>query len=214
MTETNAPQLHPSTPAYWQNRWQEGRTGWDLGGIHLLFPDLLAVALRHGLLAGSAIIEPGCGRAHTSAALAKLGYQATAFDVSADAVVAAKILYSDVAGLNVVVADTFHLPEKWQGSFDALYDRAVLNALPTEVRSTYVNACASLLKPGGLLLSLPFTKLTIEEKDGPPFAISEIGLQELLSGQFEKVHHDERTVQEKDSKIMVELIAVWRKKMG
>lgn len=211
MTEKKT--LHPaSTPAYWQSRWQEGRTGWDLGGIHRLFPDLLAVAESHGLVAGSSVIEPGCGRAHTSAALAGLGYFATAFDVSPVAVSEAKKLYSGVAGLNITLADAFQLPVTWQRSFDALYDRAVLNALPVERRKDYVRACASVLKPGGLLLSLPFTRLYIGESAGPPFAIPEVELMELLSVDFEKAHHDERPCTEKDSKIAVEMIAVWRRK--
>lgn len=213
VVDTTQSQLPASNPAYWQLRWQEGRTGWDLGGIHKLFPELLAAAQRHGLAAGSAIIEPGCGRAHTSAALARMGYQTTAFDVSADAVAEAKKLYAEVSGLQIAVADVFQLPEKWTGSFDALYDRAVMNALPAEVRVDFVRACAAVLKPGGLLLTLPFTVLNIDEQDGPPFAINESGLQELLSGRFECIHHDERQTQE-DSKIAAEMIAVWRKKKG
>jgi len=96
--------------------------------------------------------------------------------------------------------------------FDAVYDRAVLCALPREARPAYVKTCAALLKRGGLMLSIPFTKLHIGESEGPPFAITENALIELFQDQFEKIYHHESPVNAEDSKIASELVAVWKKK--
>lgn len=199
-------------PSYWQSRWREGRTGWDLGGVHPFFSELINHASSAGLKASGYVIEPGCGRAHTGAALAKLGYNVTAFDVSQEAVDAAKKLYAHLANLELVVADLFALPDSWTNMFDAVYDRAVLCALPRSIRPVYVEACAKMLKPGGLFLSIPFTKLHITESEGPPFAVCEEDLEEMFASKFEKVVHIDKPHDEKDSKIACEMLVIRRRK--
>lgn len=205
-------ELRPSDPAYWQNRWKEGRTGWDQGGIHPLFPDLFAAAKEAGLRDGAKIVEPGCGRAHTAAMLARSGFDVTAFDVSEDAIAAAQSLYADIPRLRLLVANLFDPLPEWNDSFDAVYDRAVLCALPQEVRSKYVATCVRILKPGGLFMSLPFARLHIGDSEGPPFAIPENQFSELLTPGFVKISHRLVEHREADSKIAAEMIAVWRKK--
>ncbi len=199
-------------PSYWQSRWREGRTGWDLGGVHPLFSELIDHASAAGLEEGGFILEPGCGRAHTGAALAGLGYKVTAFDVSQEAVDAAKKLYAHLANLELVVADLFALSNSWTNKFDAVYDRAVLCALPRSIRPAYVETCAKMIKPGGLFLSIPFTKLNIAESEGPPFAVCENDLEEMFTSRFEKVVHIEKPHLEKDSKIACEMLVIRRRK--
>ncbi len=201
-----------ANPTYWQNRWLEGRTGWDLGGVHPLFSELMQEANAAGLKPNARVIEPGCGRAHTGAALAKMNYKVTAFDVSKDAIDAANVLYANETKLELVVADLFALPSNWSNSFDAVYDRAVLCALPQASRPSYVHACAKILKTGGLFLSIPFTKLHISVSEGPPFAVDEANLETLFEAAFEKVSHIEKPHGVKDSKIACEMLIVWRKK--
>jgi SAM-dependent methyltransferase len=205
-------ELLPSNPEYWRQRWRDGRTGWDQGGIHPLFPELLAAAKQSGLAAGARILEPGCGRAHTSAALAQSGFRMTAFDVSELAITAARALYQNVPHLELTVADLFAPAAAWSGAFDAVYDRAVLCALPRAVRARYVATVSGVLKPGGLFLSLPFVRLHITDQDGPPFAVPEQEFSDLLAPEFEKIFHRSVEHQEPDSKIATEMIAVWRKK--
>jgi len=201
-----------ANPSYWQKRWREGRTGWDLGGVHPLFSELMQQANLSGLKSKSRIIEPGCGRAHTGAVLARMGHKVTAFDVSEEAVSAARTLYAGEENLDLVVADLFALPSNWSDSFDAVYDRAVLCALPQASRANYIDACARILKTQGLFLSIPFTKLHITESEGPPFAVSEESLFKLFESSFKKVVHIEKTCNEKDSKIASEMMIIWQKR--
>lgn len=201
-----------SNPSYWQSRWREGRTAWDQGGVHPLFSELMVAAQKAGLKPGSRMIEPGCGRAHTGAALAKLNYKVTSFDVSREAIDAAKILYAKEPNLELVVADLFALPATWTNSFDAVYDRAVLCALPHASRPAYVTTCVNLLKSGGLFLSIPFTKLHIPESSGPPFEVNEDSINKLFESDFVKIAHIEKPLVEKDAKIAAEMMIVWRKK--
>jgi SAM-dependent methyltransferase len=201
-----------ANPSYWQSRWREGRTAWDQGGVHPLFNDLMREAQSAGLKSESRVIEPGCGRAHTGAALAKMKYQVTSFDVSKEAVEAAKLLYAKESNLNLIVADLFSLPVSWSNSFDAIYDRAVLCALPPPSRPAYVATCLRILKSGGLFLSIPFTKLHKSEQSGPPFAIDEGGIEAHFGKDFVKVVHRDMPLAEPDAKIASEMIIVWRKK--
>jgi len=204
--------LEAGHPSYWQDRWREGRTGWDLGGVHPFFPELMKQGDLAGLKPGAKILEPGCGRAHTGAVLAQKGYKVTAFDVSGEAIEAAKSLYSNVANLDLLVADVFDLPPSWNDSFDGVYDRAVLCALPKASRAIYIETCARILRSGGLFLSIPFTKLNITESEGPPFAVGAKSLNELLMNKFEKVFQSEKPHLDIDSKISCEMLIVWRKK--
>src|SRR5262249_45494348 len=97
------------TREFWAERWQSGQTGWDFGVAHPGLAILIAEATSSGLLpanpAQCRILEPGCGRAHGAAALARIGYRVTAFDVVPEAIAAARALYADVPGLELVVAD-------------------------------------------------------------------------------------------------------------
>lgn len=202
----------PAAASYWQARWRDGRTGWDQGRVHPLFDELIAAGEVAGLARGARILEPGCGRAHAGAALAKAGYDVTAVDVSPLAVAGAKELYGNVRNLRVMEMDMFRPATDLIGTFDAIYDRAVLCALPKHARPGYVQSCVALLKPGGLFMSLPFSKLHISENDGPPFAVSAEHFIELFEKDFEKVSMKEVPHTEPDSKIAVEMIAVWRKR--
>lgn len=197
---------------HWRTRWIEGRTGWDLGGPHPHLERLLQEAHDWGLLREPArILEPGAGRAHNGAALARRGNHVTAFDLVPEAMDAARQLYAGVSGLNLVVADVFALPEAWFGVFDAVFDRAMLCALPPTLRGAYVRAMFDVLVPGGVFLSLPFTVVDYPDGgSGPPFAVPMPELEQLLSPGFALVHAEEKPVL--DGKIRREMISVWRRR--
>ena len=62
----------------------------------------------------------------------------------------------------------------------AFYDRAALVAMPPVMQPAYVSQLLSLLAPGavGLINSLEYPP---EAMDGPPFAINEARVRELLA---------------------------------
>lgn len=197
----------------WRTRWLEGRTGWDLGGPHPYLTDLLAEAQSWRLLPqGARILEPGAGRAHNGAALARAGFAVTSFDMVPEAISAARELYADVPGLDLKVANALDLPLAWRGAFAAVFDRAMLCALAEPNRSAYVRSMFDALTPGGLFMSLPFTVVEHEPGgSGPPFAVPMSDLERLLSAGFALVHAEERPWQG-SGKVRCELVGLWRRR--
>jgi SAM-dependent methyltransferase len=197
----------------WRVRWVEGRTGWDLGGPHPALEKLLTEARDWRLLPDRArILEPGAGRAHNGAALARQGYQVISFDLVPEAIEEARRLYDGVAGLELAVADAFALPPAWVGAFDAVFDRAMLCALPPARRRDYLRSMFEALVPGGAFLSLPFTEVEYPPGgSGPPFALPMPELERLMSPGFALVHAEERPLPD-DIKIRREMICVWRRR--
>jgi thiopurine S-methyltransferase len=205
---------NPASPAFWNERWASGRTGWDMGGPHPLLGRLVDEAKDYRLLPdGARILEPGCGRAHNGAALARQGYQVVSSDVSPGAIAAAKELYADVPHLELCVQDAMAVVPAWKESFQAVFDRAFLCALPPALRADYVKTVFSHLAPGGLFLSLPFTKVVLEEgRSGPPFALTMSELTELLSSGFSLVHAEEHRNPNQDDRIQSEMICIFRRR--
>lgn len=174
---------------FWRDRWHEGRTGWDLGGPHAALSPLLEAAESLGYLRqGTRILEPGCGRAHGGAFMAGHGYVVTSFDVIEQAVSQARQLYHNIPGLVIEVGDALCPKPQWLGAFAAVVDRAMLCALPAAFRPRYVQAMATVLEPGGIIMSIPFTKLSGDAGNGPPYAITRDEVQAICHGVFDLVY--------------------------
>ena len=60
----------------WEERYQQGDTGWDRGSTSLA----LYTWLDNGALKPCRILIPGCGRGHEVVALAQLDYDVTRCD--------------------------------------------------------------------------------------------------------------------------------------
>lgn len=200
--------------AFCQDRWKNGQTGWDFGNPHPHLERLMTAALESGWLEPKArILEPGCGRAHNGAELAQRGFQVVAYDSVSLAIAEAQALYGALPGLTLVCRDALVLHSDWQQAFDAVFDRAMLCALPPARRQIYVQTCFAHLKPDGLFLSLPFSEvIPTDGKQGPPYALSLRELVDLLSPGFAIVHAEERTDGGTDARIKREVVCVWRRR--
>ena len=153
---------------FWTGRYRSGQTGWDRGGAS---PKLQSW-LDGGLLVPPArIAVPGCGRGWEVAALAKLGFEVTGIDYTAEAVDAARanLAAADVRA-EIVKADVLH----WQPDepFDVIYEQTCLCALHPDHWVAYGTALSQWLRPGGLLLAL-FIQRAPEASEGfvvgPPY---------------------------------------------
>jgi SAM-dependent methyltransferase len=200
---------------FWQGRWETGQTGWDLGGPHPHLQRLIAEALESGWLEPRGrILEPGCGRAHNGAALARQGFHVVAFDAVERATQEAKHLYGEQPGLTLVTRNALVTHQDWRESFDAIFDRAMLCALSPDQRHAYVHACFEHLRPDGVFLSMPFSVVTHEnpDKKGPPYAITLSELTDLLVPGFAMVHMEERDDGATDGRIKKEMLCIWRRR--
>ncbi|MBD2534766.1 class I SAM-dependent methyltransferase [Nostoc flagelliforme FACHB-838] len=135
----------------------------------------------------------GCGLGDDAEALAKLGFEVTAFDISATAIAWCHQRFPD-SSVNYVVADLFALPAQWQLGFDFVFECRNIQALPLNVRSSAISSVASVVAPSGVLLLISRVRDTEAEPSGPPWPLSELefkqfetlGLQEVKKTVYQE----------------------------
>jgi SAM-dependent methyltransferase len=174
MTTPQFPKHDPASADFWEVRYRENFTPWDAGRV----PAFLAELVRTGKKPG-AVLVPGCGSAHDVAFMAKHGWDVLAVDFSPAAVEAAKALLGEYAD-RVRQADYFGDTLK-PASFEFIYERAFLCALPRRLWDDWARRTAELLAPGGLLAGYFFFD---SNEKGPPFGLQAGELEALLSANF------------------------------
>ena len=207
--QDQSPQDRSHETSWWNNRWVEGRTGWDLGGPHPHAEMVIQECQRLGLTVGPTVLLPGCGRAHDGAFLARQGFKVVATDISSSAIAEAKALYSSVDNLEIKEGDALACPISERASFDVIFDRAMLCALRPELRPLYLDATATRLRPGGVFAGILFARVG-EGIAGPPFAIASEELVQLFGKYFEILVDSERTDGSCDDRILIERIFIAR----
>lgn len=166
----------PLSPAFWDERFDQGFTPWDRGGV----PEALR-QFGAAPAAGAACLIPGCGSAYELAFLCQAGWDATAIDFSPAAVAAARGAVGPWAG-RVLEADFFTFEP--QRPLQLIYERAFLCALPRAMWPRVAARWAALLAPGAVLAGYFFFD---EGAKGPPFGIARARLDALLQADFECV---------------------------
>jgi len=153
-------------PDFWEEIYQAGRAGWDLGGptptLHRL--------LESGEIKPGRVIVLGAGRGHDARDWARHGFQVTAVDFAADAVAAMRDLADPAAPTEIVQADIFALPPKLNHKFDVVLEYTCFCAINPARRDEYASVVARLIKPGGTYAALLFP--LDQHVGGPPFAVS------------------------------------------
>ena len=158
----------------WLERWQIGRTGWHE-------PDGNAGLKRHWDIEGRRVLVPLCGKSPDLLWLEARGNAVTGVELSELAVTAFfeenELEFTQSANryeaverdLTLICGDYFEFDEP--GSFDALYDRGSLVALPADLRPKYAAHTRRLLSDGAhvFLITVEYDQA---QADGPPFSLS------------------------------------------
>ena len=130
------------------NRW------WDADGpqkaLHVLNPVRLQYVADRVSLAGAKVLDVGCGAGLLSEALAGEGARVTAIDLAPELIDVAK-LHQLEAGLQIDyrLQSAEDLATELPGTFDAVTCMEMLEHVPDP--GSVIEACARLLKPGGML---------------------------------------------------------------
>ena len=124
---------------------------------------------------GRSAVVVGCGLGDDAEALARAGFEVTAFDVAPSAIAWAKQRFSESA-VNYQVADLFDLSADWLGQFDLVFEFRTLQALPVAVRAEAIEQVAALVRPGGTVIVVTYTREADEVFEGPPWPLSEVEL--------------------------------------
>jgi SAM-dependent methyltransferase len=157
--------LDVNTPAFWEEVYQGGRAGWDLGGPTPAFRRLLA----GGEFAPGRLIVLGAGRGHDAREFARHGFRVTAVDFAAEAVRGMRALADPAAPVDVLQADIFHLPPGLDRAFDYVLEYTCFCAIHPARRPEYADLVTRLLRPGGTYIALAFP--IGHHAGGPPFAV-------------------------------------------
>ncbi|OYD90822.1 SAM-dependent methyltransferase [Nostoc sp. 'Peltigera membranacea cyanobiont' 210A] len=123
----------------------------------------------------------GCGLGDDAEALAHLGFEVTAFDISPTAIAWCQERFPD-STVNYVVADLLAIPSQWHQAFDFVFECRNIQALPLNVRSGVISSVTSFVAPSGILLLITRVRDTEVEPSGPPWPLSDSEL-----AQFENV---------------------------
>lgn len=142
-------------------------------------PLLLSWLDQPGLeVAGSDALVVGCGLGDDAAELARRGCRVVAFDVSPTAVAWARQRFAatDHAGdVTFRTADLLDLPDDLVGSAGLVVEVRTVQSLPEELRGDAMQAIASTVAPGGLLVHAGLVATNPRAAatwQGPPWALS------------------------------------------
>ncbi|WP_394827373.1 thiopurine S-methyltransferase [Pendulispora albinea] len=176
--------------SFWIERWREGRIAFHEGRPN-------AYLARHlGRLGPSRrVLVPLCGKSEDMAHLAAAGHQVIGVELVEDAVRAffaehevdpavrehGPFTAYEADRITLLAGDWFAATPELVGPVDALYDRAALVALPSEMRARYVAALRALVPKGspGIVVTLEYYQARI---GGPPFSVPEGTLRSLFDG--------------------------------
>ena len=148
---------------YWERRWQDQQTGWDIGQaspplMHYVTP-LLSDNPR--------ILIPGAGRAYEAIALHQMGFT--------------NVMVCDFPEEHLLVGDFFDLP--LSSEVDLVLEQTFFCAIDPSLRPRYVEKMYDILRPGGRLAGVLFAKPF--PFTGPPFGGTRREYEALFSKQFQ-----------------------------
>ncbi len=191
-------------PEFWHSKWASNQIGFHLDDVN---PLLTEHWHKTEPKREEKVFVPLCGKSEDLVWLASKHDEVHGVELSSIAVRSffAEHFYTPLVvqvnahhelyqfdELSIYTGDYFTAPVE---SYDIVYDRAALIALPEEMRQEYVARLKSLLKPGGriLLVTLDYEQ---HEMAGPPFSVPQLEIEQLFSEfSVERLHQDSANAQ-------------------
>lgn len=191
-------------PEFWHSKWASNQIGFHLDDVN---PLLIEHWHRTQPKREDKIFVPLCGKSEDLVWLATKHNQVHGVELSSIAVRSffAEHFYTPLViqlnahhelyqfdELSIYTGDYFTAPVE---TYDIVYDRAALVALPEEMRKEYVERLKSLLNPGGriLLVTLDYEQ---HEMAGPPFSVPQEEIEQLFAEfSVERLHQDSANAQ-------------------
>lgn len=155
---------------FWNNRYCEQSTGWDLGQVSPPIKAYIDQLTDKGLK----ILIPGCGNAYEAEYLFKQGFSNVyVLDFAPLALENFKKRCPDFPDDHMIIGDFF----QQNGQYDLIIEQTMFCAIDPKLRSAYAEKIAELLSENGKLVGLFFDR---EFEGGPPFG----GSKEEYFGYF------------------------------
>ena len=173
MKTTDSPSIDVN---FWDDLFVKGTMPWDCNQA----PEELKRYLSRTSNDAQSVFIPGCGAAYEVSHFVEHGHDVIAMDYSAEAVNLAKSKLGQHQD-KVVLGDVFN--EALFQTFDVIYERAFLAALPRDKWEDYFAMIDRLLTRGGLLVG--YFVIDDEYRSRfPPFCLRSGELAERLESSF------------------------------
>lgn len=186
---------------FWHSRWQEKRIGFNQSAVN---PLLMKYFKRLNLPAGSRVFVALCGKSIDMAWLAAQGYNVVGVELVETAIQAffteqdityivrqhadnpaIKYYQGQFSGQTITlwVADIFALTAEDIGRVNAIYDKAALIALPTDMRVKYsAQMCHLSANAPQFIITLNYDQ---SKKEGPPFSVSSEQIKQYYGSNYQ-----------------------------
>ncbi|MEL6689458.1 MAG: thiopurine S-methyltransferase [Pseudomonadota bacterium] len=164
--------------SFWHERWTSGRIAFHEGA-----PNALLVKHWPALGMGRRVFVPLCGKAVDLIWLAAQGHEVVGAELDPIAVEAfyaengltptrtkhGELTLFEAGEISIWQGDIFALTAEMLGSVDAVFDRAALVALPSEMRVSYAAHCTGLAQAAPqLLITYEYANPAMK---GPPHSV-------------------------------------------
>ncbi len=197
-----------NSPRKWDQNYEQGTDGWDLGGPTPIFKRLLS---SRELIPGRMIVL-GAGRGHDAREFARHGFQVTAVDFASQAVQEMRNLATPDAPVEILQHDIFTLPESFNDAFDYVLEYTCFCAIDPKRRAEYADLVTRLLKPNGIYIDLAFP--LDGRKGGPPFAVSAAEILDLFQARGFKLISREKPAESVSPRRRAEELFLFQKNIG
>ena len=170
---------------FWNKRYLDNNTAWDLGGPTPILSDYLKKNCKIGK-----VCILGCGNGYDALEFSKYKNEVYAVDFAAEALKNLRIK-SDESSLmlNLVNEDIFNLHNTYSVFFDLVFEYTCFCAIDPKRRKEYFNVIYKILNKGGLLFAI-FIPLDKEvSDDGPPFGVDLKQIERLTSNRFKIIEN-------------------------
>lgn len=184
---------------FWEERYQQGNTGWDLGEPA---PPLVRFLQSSEAPPPGKTAVLGCGRGYDALLFASYGFEVVGFDFARSAIQDALNNQQLLTNQSLIIKgfgnylptkaqflerDIFRLSSEFLGQFDYVVEHTCFCAISPDQRSNYVELVESILKPDGQLFGLFFTH---SRPGGPPFGITPTEIRRYFQEKFQIVSLD------------------------
>ncbi len=161
--------------SFWESRYQNNQTGWDVGYISTPLKDYIDQLINKDIK----ILIPGAGNSHEAEYLWNNGFKNIyILDIAEHPLLNFKSRIPDFPGSHLIHDDFFKIKD----TFDLIIEHTFFCALNPDLREKYALKMHNLLNTNGKLIGLLFDfELT---KEGPPFGGSNQEYSNCFSKYF------------------------------
>ena len=155
------------SPDYWEESYQSGEMGWDLGRTTPVFENWIQYKSNP-----LSICILGAGNGWDALHFSKLGHTVTAVDFAESAINNMnKSAQRYDLSINVLHLDIFDLSQNFHQDFDVVLEYTCFCAIDPARSIDYIEMVNHILKPEGELVGLLFPIDKDQNDDGPPFSV-------------------------------------------